>query len=92
VIVRILTEGQYKLDDDVLTRVNELDNACVSAVESGDEETFRSTFAQLLELVRSGGKPLPEDDLSESDVMLPPPDLTMEEAGQEFTGDGLIPD
>ena len=91
-IVRILTEGQYKLDDDVLTRVNELDNACVSAVESGDEEKFRSTFAQLLELVRSDGKALADDDLSESDVMVPPPDLTMEEAAQEFTGDGLIPD
>ena len=91
-IVRILTEGQYKLDDDVLARVNELDNACVSAVESGDEEQFRSTFGQLLDLVRSDGKPLAEDDLSESDVMLPPPDLTMEEAAQEFSGDGLIPD
>jgi len=91
-IVRISTEGQYRLPDEFADRLNDLDNDVVAAVEAGDEERFGEVFAQLLELVRADGTPLGEDELEESDVILPPPDLTFEEAGVQFTGDGLIPD
>jgi hypothetical protein len=91
-IVRISTEGQYRLPDEFADRLNDLDNDVVAAVEAGDEERFGEVFAQLLELVRADGTPLGEDELEESDVILPPPDLTFDEAGVQFTGDGLIPD
>ena len=91
-IVRILTEGQYRLDDGILGRVNELDNACVEAVDAGDEARFREALTTLLELVRSEGQPLADDELVESQIMLPPPDTKMSEVAQEFTGEGLIPD
>jgi hypothetical protein len=91
-IVRISTEGQYRLPDGDADRLNDLDNEVVAAVEAGDEERFQEVFAQLLELVRSDGTPLGDDELEESDVILPPPDLTFDEAGVQFTGDGLIPD
>ena len=91
-IVRISTEGQYRLPDGDADRLNDLDNDVVAAVEAGDEERFGEVFAQLLELVRSDGTPLGDDELEESDVILPPPDLTFAEAGVQFTGDGLIPD
>jgi hypothetical protein len=42
--------------------------------------------------VRGNGEPLADDDLSASDHILPPADLTFPEAGEEFTGDGLIPE
>ena len=42
--------------------------------------------------MREHGSELPDDDLHESGLILPPPDLTFEEAGEQFTGDGLIPD
>jgi len=92
VIVRISTEGQFEVDDSHVDRLNELDNACVEAVESGDEAAFSSSYAELLDLVRSHGTELPDDDLNESGLILPPPDLTFEEAGEQFTGEGLIPD
>jgi hypothetical protein len=92
VIVRISTEGQYRLPDEDADRLNELDNEAVAAVDAGDEDRFHEVFEQLLELVRSEGRPLAADDLEESDVILPPPDLTFVEAGEQFTGDGLIPD
>jgi PspAA-like protein len=92
VIVRIATEGQYDFPDDDVDKLNELDNEVVEAVESGDEERFQTAFASLLELVRSDGTPVAEDVLEESDVIIPPPDLTFAEAGHQFTGDGLIPD
>ncbi|WP_028059194.1 PspA-associated protein PspAA [Candidatus Solirubrobacter pratensis] len=91
-IVRISTEGQYRLPDGDADRLNDLDNEAVAAVEAGEEERFHEIFEQLLELVRSDGTPLGEDELEESDVILPPPDLTFDEAGHQFTGDGLIPD
>jgi len=92
VIVRIATDRQYKLPDEDAERLNELDNAAVRAVEEGDEGQFRELFDQMLELVRTGGEELEEDDLEGSDVILPPPDLTFSEAASEFTGEGLIPD
>jgi hypothetical protein len=92
VIVRIATEGQYRLPDGAAEQLNELDNAAVTAVESDDEDGFHTTFEQMLELVRREGQPLGDDELEDSDVILPPPDLSFVEAAAEFTGEGLIPD
>lgn len=89
-IVRIATEGQYRLEDGQAARLNELDNELVSVVQAGDEEGFRRLFGEMLELARSGAE-LGEDELEESEVILPPPDISLEEAGAEFTGEGLIP-
>ena len=91
-IVRISTEDQYRLPDDDAERLNELDNEAVAAVEAGDEDRFHELFEQMLQLVRSDGSKLGDDELEESDVILPPPDLSFTEAAHEFNGDGLIPD
>ena len=91
-IVRIATEGQYELSEADHEELNRLDNATVEAVESGDEASFRSAFDALLGFVRERGSRVGADDLHESEVIIPPPDLTLEEAGETFTGDGLLPD
>ena len=91
-IVRISGEGQFKLPDEDEERLNELDNRAVSAVEQGDETGFRELWSQMLELVAGDGNAIPQDELVESDVILPPRDVTFDEAKAEFTGDGLIPD
>ena len=90
-IVRIATEGQYRLDDDLKARVNELDNAAVAAVEADNEDGFHENFEELLNLVRTRGEPI-DDELIESDVIIPPPDLSFQEAKSEFVGEGLLPD
>ncbi len=91
-IVRIATEGQYRLPDEDAERLNELDNQAVEAVEAGDEPRFEALFAEMLDLVRHDGRALGDDELEESDVILPPPDTSMDEAAHEFSGEGLIPD
>lgn len=91
-IVRISNEGQYRLDDGLHQRLNELDDAVVAAVERGDEDGFHAAFEELLHLVRTEGEPLGADDLEPSEFILPPADLTFVEAGTEFSGEGLIPD
>ena len=90
-IVRIATEGQYELlgsDGEALT---ELDNQAAAACQAGDEQQFHATFTRLLDYVRTNGEPVPQDRLEGSDVILPPPDTSLEEARAEFTGEGLIP-
>ena len=91
-IVRIATESQYKLNDDAAEELNDLDNQVVTAVEAGNEDRFHELFEQMLDLVRRAGQPLDEDELAESDVILPPPDTSFVEAAADFTGEGLIPD
>jgi hypothetical protein len=92
VIVRISGEGQFNLPDQDSDRLNELDNRAVAAIEQGDETGFRELWSQMLELVAGDGNRVSDDELVESDVILPPRDISFDEARGEFTGEGLIPD
>jgi len=91
-IVRIMAEGQYRLSQDVLERVNELDNAVVAAVDADDEDAFHESFEEMLDVIRSEGEHLGDDEIETSDVIVPPADTSFVEAAAEFTGEGLIPD
>jgi hypothetical protein len=90
-IIRISTEGQYEVGEDELPALNELDNAAVSACQAADEASFHEVFGKLLEYIRTHGRPLGDDQLEGSDLILPPPDVSLAEAQTEFTGEGLIP-
>lgn len=90
-IVRILGEGQYDLDDHALDALNGLDTQIESAIESGDEEMFRTALSGLLAAVRTSGTHHEMDSLDESDLILPPPDATIGEVRQLLGDDGLIP-
>jgi len=91
VIIRIATEGQYELEEADTAALNELDNEAVVGCESNDEQAFRDAFKRLLDFVRTKGKPVDEDHLGGSDLILPPPDVSLQEAQAEFRGEGLIP-
>jgi hypothetical protein len=47
---------------------------------------------ELAEVVKGGGSKLADDDLSASDAIVPPDDLTLDEARELLEGEGLIPD
>ena len=90
-IVRISTEGQYELAQSDEAELNELDNAAVAACEGTDEQHFRAAFDRLLAFVRENGRSVQSDELASSDLILPPPDVSLAEARREFSGEGLIP-
>ncbi|HUB04017.1 MAG TPA: hypothetical protein VMA76_03055 [Solirubrobacteraceae bacterium] len=90
-IVRIATEGQYEIGDDDVPELNQLDNDAVAACDGGDEQHFQESFARLIAFVRDKGQPVGDDRLDPSDVIIPPPDVSFEEAKAEFSGEGLIP-
>ena len=90
-IVRISTEGQYELSDDDTGELSKLDNQAVAACDSEDEQGFRDVFDRLLAFIRDKGHPVADDELVGSDLILPPPDVSLNEAKSEFRGEGLIP-
>jgi chromosome condensin MukBEF complex kleisin-like MukF subunit len=92
VIVRVMGEGQWRVDGDLAGKLNELDDAVGQALEAGDEETMRARLRELADAVRSGGEKLADDDLSASDAIVPPDDLSLDEARTLLEGEGLIPD
>ena len=89
--VRILTEGQFNLPGSHLDQLNDIDNQLVEAVESEDQGGFDQLLKQMLDLVRQKGTPVPVDELIESDLILPEPDITLKEAEELFVGEGLLP-
>jgi hypothetical protein len=91
VIVRLLGEGQYRVDDSLATRLNELDDVVISAVQAGDEEALWSGLAALAEAVRAGGTPLTVDELVPSDAVIPPEDLSLDEARELMAAEGFVP-
>lgn len=91
-IVRLMGEGQFRVADEHAQRLNEIDDAAVAALEQGDEAGFRERLEELHQVVRELGEPLELSDLSPSDLLVPPSDLSFDEARELFSGEGLIPD
>ena len=90
-IVRILGEGQYDLDDHALDALNGLDTQIEAAIESGDEAMFRTSLTGLLAGVRAAGTHHDPESLDESDLILPPGDATIDEVRELLGDEGLIP-
>jgi aspartate 1-decarboxylase len=89
-------EGQYEIDKKHLDAVNKIDNNIVKIVNNKDEKTvtsaFEAEFKKLNDYVRKNGKKIPHEIIKPSDIIIPPADLTLEEARKIFTGEGLIPE
>jgi hypothetical protein len=91
-IVRLLGEGQFRVDDSLIGRLNELDAEVEKAVADGDERALWSGLQALADAVREHGVKLADDDLSPSDAVIPPEDLSLEEAQELLQNEGFIPD
>jgi hypothetical protein len=91
VILRILGEGQLEVSDEAIAELNELDDELIGAVETGDETLFASALTALAARVRQVGKPVPDDYLGPSELILPGPDATLEEVRELLSDEGLIP-
>jgi hypothetical protein len=79
-IVRIMTEDQYRLGEDHLAEVRRLDETLDAALEGGDAPAFSTALRQLVDFVRQNGTQVPMDEVVPSDLIIPAPDMTLEEA------------
>lgn len=91
-IVRLLGEGQFRVDDTLGPKLNDLDDAIVKAVDAGDEKALWQALAVLAETVRANGERLSDEELVPSDAVIPPEDLSLDEARDLLSGEGFIPD
>jgi hypothetical protein len=91
-IVRLMGEGQYRIDDGAREQLNDLDDKALAALEQEDEPALDGTLDQMWQIVRDRGERLPDEDLSPSDLVIPPSDLTLEETRKLFSEEGLVPD
>jgi hypothetical protein len=92
-IVRLMGGGgQYRVDDSLHDRLNEIDAQATAALERGDEQELHARLGELWKVVHEAGERLDDSDISLSDLNVPPSDLSLEEARELFAGDGLIPD
>jgi hypothetical protein len=92
VIVRLLGEGQFRLDDSMRPMLEEFDNQIERAVEAGDEGALWHGLQALADAVREHGTKLGDDELCPSDAVIPPEDLSLDEARELIADDGFIPD
>jgi hypothetical protein len=92
VIARLMGEGQYRIDEALRAQLNELDERAAAAVDAQDEGALDDVLDEMWQLVQNRGERLPDEDLSTSDLIIPPSDLTLEETRQLFTEEGLVPD
>ncbi|HEV2451330.1 MAG TPA: hypothetical protein VGS62_05345 [Streptosporangiaceae bacterium] len=90
-IVRIMGEGQFRVDDTVTAELQALDADVEAAVEKDDQKALAAALGALLDKARSYGTPLPPDTLEPSDVIIPPQDATVAEVRKLLTDEGLIP-
>ena len=91
-IVRLMGEGQFRVEDGLLGQLNELDERAQTAADADDEPELDRVLDEMWQLVQAQGERLSDDDLTASDVHIPPSDLTLEETKRLFSDDGLIPD
>ena len=91
-IIRLMNEGQYEIDDALFGELNELDARAEAALEAGQEDEYRQLVDRIGAAIRERGRRLADDDLRSSDGFVPPSDLSLEEAKKFFADDGLIPD
>jgi hypothetical protein len=91
-IVRILGEGQFEVEGSLVDRLNAIDNKIVEHVNKGDRKEFKKDLARLISAIKEKGEPIDPVDIVPSDMIVPPEDLTLEEARKVFRGEGLIED
>ncbi len=90
-IVRIATVGQYRLDDDIIAELQRFDDEIEEAVSGSDNEAFQELLQQIHDLVTEKGTALLDEEIVTSDVILPPPDETLEEAQKLLGTEGFVP-
>lgn len=90
-IVRILGEGQYRLDDAAFAAVHEIDDRVQAAAERGDADAFAAALAELQDAITSRGVALAADEFEGSDAVVPDRGTSLEEARDLLSSEGLIP-
>jgi len=89
-IIRIIGQGQYLVKSSLFDDLNKIDNAIVGYVQKGDEKEYKKSLAKLIGTIKREGKKIDDRELVESDIIVPPGDMTLSEARDVFKGTGIF--
>jgi hypothetical protein len=78
-VVRIMEDDQYRLDDSYLPFIEQLDEKLHTAMTEDNAELFYPALQEAIELVRAKGTKVPHTEVIPSNIVLPAPDMTLEE-------------
>ncbi len=81
-IVRILADNQYRIDDAEVAahqEIDRLDGELFEALAANDDGRYQDTLARLIAAVRRAGTVVPVEELIASDVIVPAEDMTAAE-------------
>lgn len=90
-IARVVGEGQYEVDDGLMERLNALDQQAMEALKREEEGDLDRCLDEMGQLVRQEGRPIGDEELVASDIVIPPSDLTLEETRKLVSDSGFIP-
>lgn len=92
-IIRILGEGQYRVDPAAVADLNTIDDSIEKAVAADDQTALTTALTRLHSEIIDAGSPVPDDELEDSDLILPAADATVAEVRQllEESQEGLLP-
>ena len=89
-IIRILGDGQFRLDDDLVEKINKIDNRIVDHVSKGSKAEYSQDLANLISTIKELAEPVDPVEILHSDIIIPPSDLSFEEATTVFCDEVLI--
>jgi hypothetical protein len=90
VIVRISSQDQYELKDEAQHHLEALDKDLSEALHNRDEHAFHQLLKQVIDYIQEHGAAVPHDQVVGSDVIVPPADVTLDEAASFFTDDSHL--
>ena len=94
-IVRIMGQGQFRINGDTVKTINEIDDAIVQILQNeskADDQEYRAKVAEIVQTIKSKGQKLQDKELVESDIIVPDTDISIDEAKKVFQGEGIIPE
>ena len=90
-IVRIMGEGQLRVDDSEIDSLNALDTQLQAALEAGDEIGYLQALAALTDRVRAIGAAVSDAELVPSDIVIPTAEVSIADVRELVGGEGFIP-
>lgn len=84
-IVRILADNQYRMNDEQMAEVDRLDDSLEVAINNNDESGFHTSLARLIEYIQKVGEVIPVEEIVSSDIIIPSDDMSLDEAREQFT-------
>jgi hypothetical protein len=92
VIIRIMGEGQYRAPEALCEELNQIDNRIVQLVTEGKVEEYKNELSRLISQIKEKGEAVKHEEILNSDIIVPPEDLSFKEAKDIFKGTGIFAD